>query len=146
VSRIVVGYDGSPAADAALDVALEEARLRGLPLRIVCAWEIPLLDYEGAPYAPPADLAEPASGRAVAVLGSAVRRLGEDPGVEIETVVVQGDPAAVLQDEAKEAKLLVVGTRGLGTLKGVVLGSVSRSLAHHATIPLLIVPAPEDPK
>jgi nucleotide-binding universal stress UspA family protein len=146
VTRIVVGYDGSPAASAALDVALEEARLRGLPLRIVCAWEIPPLDYEGAPYAPPSDLIEPARQHADATLESAVRSLGDDHGVEIEAEAVPGHPAAVLQDEAAGAMLLVVGTRGLGTAMGVVLGSVSRSLAHHATTPLLIVPAPEDRK
>jgi nucleotide-binding universal stress UspA family protein len=52
MTRIVVGIDGSPPADAALAFAVQEARLRQLPLRIVCAWEIAAIEYTGAAFAP----------------------------------------------------------------------------------------------
>jgi nucleotide-binding universal stress UspA family protein len=57
MTGIVVGFDGSPPAEAALAFALEEARLRKLPLRIVYAWEIPSIEYAGVAVTPTPDLA-----------------------------------------------------------------------------------------
>jgi nucleotide-binding universal stress UspA family protein len=144
VSRIVVGFDASPAAEAALLVGLEEARLRGLPLRVVCSWEVPPLEYSGAAFAAVPDLNEAAERHARTVLAAAEASVGPDPGVPFETLAVHGHPATVLADEAKDAALVVVGTRGMNTLKGILVGSVSLALAHHCTTPLLIVPAPPD--
>ncbi len=144
MSRIVVGFDASPAAEAALAVGLEEARLRKLPLRVVCSWEVPPLEYSGAAYAPVPDLNEAAERHAHTVLAAAEASLGPNPGVEVETVAVHGHPAAVLAEEGKEATVVVVGTRGAGTLKGMLIGSVSQALAHHCTAPLMIVPAPHE--
>jgi nucleotide-binding universal stress UspA family protein len=142
VSRIVVGFDGSPAAEAALAVAHVEATLRGLPLRVVCSWEVPPLEYAGAAFAPLADLTDAARDNAQRVIAEAIAKLDSSSGIEIEAVAVQGHPATVLLEQAEDATMLVVGTRGLSTLKGIVRGSVSQSLAHHCSVPLLIVPAP----
>lgn len=144
MSRIVVGFDASPAAEAALSVALEEAKLRGLPLRVVCGWEVPPLEYSGAAFAAVPDLTEAAERHARTVLAAAEASLGPDPGVPVETVAIQGHPASILADEAKEATLVVVGTRGMNTLKGILVGSVSLALAHHCSTPLVIVPAPPE--
>jgi nucleotide-binding universal stress UspA family protein len=141
MSKIVVGYDGSPEADAALEVAVEEAQLRKLPLRLVCTWEVPPLEYAGVAFAPAPDYNDAAKRHADTVLEAAAERLGSS-GVEFETAAVPGHPTVVLLEEAKGAKLLVVGTRGRGALKGLVLGSVSQALAHHCAAPLLIVPSP----
>jgi nucleotide-binding universal stress UspA family protein len=139
VSRIVVGYDGSPASEAALAVAVEEAQLRKLPLRLVCTWEVPPLEYAGVAFAPAPDYNDAAKRHADTVLADAVERLAST-GVEVETAAVPGHAASVLLEQAEGAKLLVVGTRGRGALKGLVLGSVSQALAHHCAVPLLIVP------
>ena len=144
MSRIVVGFDASPAAEAALMVALEEAKLRKLPLRVVCSWEIPALELTGAAFANTSDLAEAAERHARTVLAAAEASLGPDPGVPVETMAVHGHPATVLAEEAQEATLVVVGTRGSSTLKGILIGSVSQALSHHCTAPLVIVPAPDD--
>jgi nucleotide-binding universal stress UspA family protein len=139
---IVVGIDGSEASDAALAFALEEAKLRKLPLRIVCAWEVPALEYAGAAFVPTPDLAESAQRVADEALARAVAQVGSDPGVHVETAAVHGHPAQVLVEQASDATLLVVGTRGHGGLAGLVLGSVSQAVAHHCgATPLVIVPA-----
>jgi nucleotide-binding universal stress UspA family protein len=142
VSRIVVGFDASPAAEAALMIALEEAKLRQLPLRVVSCWEIPPLEYAGTGFANTADLAEAAERHAHTVLAAAQASLGPDPGVPFETVAVHGHPANVLAEEADDATIVVVGTRGSSTIKGLLIGSVSQALSHHCNAPLLIVPAP----
>ncbi len=138
---IVVGVDGSPAADAALAFALEEAKLRQLPLRIVCAWEIRPREYAGAAFVPTPDLARSAEGEAEAVLARAAAMLGADLGVHVETAAVAGHPAKVLIEQAVGATLLVVGTRGHGGLASLVLGSVSQAVAHRCSAPLAIVPS-----
>jgi nucleotide-binding universal stress UspA family protein len=139
---IVVGIDGTEAADAALAFAFEEAKLRKLPLRIVCAWEIPSMEYAGAAFVPTPDLAESAERAAGELLDRAVATLGPDPGIHVETSAIHGHPATVLVEQASDAAVLVVGSRRHGELASFVLGSVSKAVAHHCAIPLVIVPAP----
>jgi nucleotide-binding universal stress UspA family protein len=142
MSAIVVGVDGTPAARAALTHALEEARLRNLPLRIVAAWEVPAIEYAGAAFAATPDLTSEAEHAADAALAEAVSQIGPDPGVEVQAISVHGHPATVLAEQARGATLLVVGTRGRNTLTSIVLGSVSQALAHHCPTALMIVPDP----
>jgi nucleotide-binding universal stress UspA family protein len=139
---VVAGFDGSDAARDALRFALEEARLRGLPLRIVCAWEIPALEYAGAAMAPTPDLADEAQAQAERAVAQARELVGDDdPGVAVEAVAVPGHAADVLLEQAAGAALLVVGSRGHGALARLVLGSVSQAVAHGARCPVAIVPA-----
>jgi len=144
LAGIVVGIDGSPAADAALAYALEEAKLRSLPLRIVCAWEVPALEYAGAPFAATPELTTEAERAAGVKLAEATRKLGADHGVVVETLAVHGHPATVLLEQAQDASLVVLGTRGRNMLAAFVLGSVSHAVAHHCPTPLTIVPVPHD--
>jgi nucleotide-binding universal stress UspA family protein len=139
MTRIVVGIDGSPPADAALAFAVQEARLRQLPLRIVCAWEIAAIEYTGAAFAPTRDLGAEAEHHAEEVLARAVEAIGREPGIEIETVAAPGHPPAVLVERSEGATLLVVGTRGRAGFARVVLGSVSQAVAHQGLCPLAIV-------
>jgi nucleotide-binding universal stress UspA family protein len=141
VPGIVVGIDGSPASEAALTFAFDEAKLRQLPLRIVCAWEIPPLEYSGAAFVPTPDVAHSAEEVAEATLASAAAKLGPAPGIHVETLAVHGHPAKVLVEQAQDATLLVLGTHGHGGLASLVLGSVSQAVAHHCPVPLAIVPA-----
>lgn len=139
MATIVVGVDGSEGASAALEFAAREAALRGARLRIVGAWEIP-----------PAVLASVVAGRefyegfkenAVAIVREAVARVAElQPSVECEARVVEGQAGNVLLDEAHGAELLVVGNRGHGGFRGLLLGSVSRQVVQHARSPVVVVP------
>jgi nucleotide-binding universal stress UspA family protein len=137
---IVVGIDGSPAGEAALRFALEEARLRELSLRVICVWEASASAYMGEAFAPTADVFLEAEHHAEAVLHSALEGLAPDNAVEVEALSVEGHPATVLVEQARDAELLVVGSRGRGAATGLLLGSVSQSIAHHAPCPLVIVP------
>ena len=138
---VVVGVDGSAEADAALRFALTEAQLRRLPLRVVCAWEPSTSSYVGEAFAATPDAFLEAEHLAEEVLRVAVA--GISPAdVPIEAIAIEGRPAAVLVEQAAGAELLVVGSRGHGTAKRLLLGSVSTEVAHHAPCPVAIVPPP----
>ncbi len=138
--RVVVGIDGSPGSDAALRFALEEAKQRGLPLRIVCAWEPSAGVFVGEAFAATADAFTGAEQSADAVLRAALEQIGPEPGVEVEALSVEGPAGAVVVDQAQDAALIVVGTRGHGKAAGLLLGSVSQEIVHHSPCPVAIVP------
>ena len=146
MTRVVVGVDGSRGAAAALRVAVQEAAERGLPLRIGCAWEAPAGTYVGEAFAPTADGFVEAEHHAEDVLRSALEQVAAGAAVETEALAVEGSPAKVLIEQARDAALLVVGSRGRGTAASLLLGSVSQKLSHHAPCPLVIVPAPDEEK
>lgn len=139
MSLIVVGVDGSKESKEALRWAIEEAQLRQSTLRAVAAWTYPTM-FVGA-YVPPelvdADLL---SSAARTTLDATIAEVaGDDPHAYIERVVEQGSPAEVLVDAARDADLLVVGSRGHGGFTGLLLGSVSQQCAHHAPCAVVIV-------
>jgi nucleotide-binding universal stress UspA family protein len=139
MSMIVVGVDGSPGARTALEFALHESRLRGADLRVVAAWQLPAVAYAGG-YGPgDAELYGQLEQEARDNASGALARVDAN-GVEITTVVREGSASHVLLEEAADADLLVVGSRGLGGFRGLLLGSVSQQCAHHAPCPLVIVP------
>ncbi len=137
----VVGIDGSPEGDAALRFGLEEARLRGILLRVVCAWEASAGSYVGEAFTPTADVYLEGEHHAEDVLRAALDRLAPGATVAVEAVAVEGHPASVLVEQARGAELLVVGSRGRGGATSLLLGSISQSVAHHAPCPVVIVPA-----
>lgn len=138
---IVVGVDGSTSAQAALRFALAEARRRGATLRAVAAWHLPVAAYGGAFVPPDPELASELEPGVRRTLERALADAGDEAeGVEVEPVVREGAPARVLLEEAGEADLLVVGSRGLGGFRGLLLGSVSQQCSHHAPCPVVIVP------
>jgi nucleotide-binding universal stress UspA family protein len=144
METIVVGADGSEGSAAALEFAAGEAAFRGARLRIVSAWQIPVAAYGNA-FAPPLDptaldafrvRAEQVADDALAT----VKRL--QPSLEAEAMTVQGQPADVLLEHGAKAKLIVVGRRGLGGFKSLLLGSVSQQVVQHATCPVVVVNQP----
>ena len=128
----VVGVDGSPHAAAAVDMAFEEAALRGAVLRALYVWHPPLLgvlDEEAAVQECRRVLSETVAGRTAT-----------HPGVELRHEVVLGHPVRVLTEASEHALGLVVGTRGHGGFTGMLLGSVSQGVLHHAHCPVITVP------
>jgi len=140
---VVAGFDGSPSSEAALRVALCEAKLRQARLLVVSAWHAPTR-YYGSAAAPSASraLAEDTRKELATKLEAAVAALREEAdGTAIETRLVEGAAASVLADEAADADLLVVGSRGFGGFRELLLGSVGRQCAQHAPFPVLVVPS-----
>ncbi|GIH95780.1 universal stress protein [Planobispora siamensis] len=134
---VVVGIDGSSAGAGALAFAFAEAAARGVELRAVHAWSGPLV--EGVPgLLTPAEEREGGEQR---VLAEALAGWGEHyPDVKVVAQAVNGHPVEVLKGASTGAGLLVVGSRGRGELTGLLLGSVSHSLLHHAPCPLVVAP------
>ena len=144
---VVVGYDGSQGGEAALQVAAREARLRQASLLIVAAWQA-RPHYYGSRAAPSAQLrlatdVQKEMGRRLDDAAAQLREKATD--LEIEARLLEGPAAQILTREAKGAELLVVGSRGLGGLRELLLGSVSHQCAQHAPCPVLIVPAQSAP-
>jgi nucleotide-binding universal stress UspA family protein len=149
MGKIVVGVDGSAGSGAALAWAIEEARLRGSTLHAVHAWELALAPGEPETYVA---VGEPSSEHdleavsrrletsADEVLAASVRDV-DATGVDLRPESVEGNAADTLLHAAEDAELLVVGSRGRGTVKSLVLGSVSQKVAHRAGCPVVIVRA-----
>jgi nucleotide-binding universal stress UspA family protein len=133
--RIVVGVDGSPSSRAALRWAARQAALTGARLHAVIAWTVPVT-YGPMPVPDwGADWEESAR----ATLEEVVRtELGDRAG-EATVEVSEGGAALVLLDAAKDADLVVVGSRGHGGFAGLLLGSVAQHVTTHARCPVLVV-------
>jgi nucleotide-binding universal stress UspA family protein len=146
VTTIIVGVDGSPSSEGALDWALEEAALRGA--RVVALAVSPLPWSLGYDPVAKVDRDEVAAGRRAeveAAVAASRTRVGASPDLEVEAhVQLDERPAFVLITAAAEADLLVVGSRGRGGFRGLLLGSVSTACVHHAPCPVVVVPAPPD--
>jgi nucleotide-binding universal stress UspA family protein len=136
---IVVGVDGSETARLATRWAAREARERGATLRLVSAWSLPTGTYYGpAPVSD--DLVKDLVKAAEDTLAVALQEVRDEAGlIDVETSVEEGQASQVLLDASRTADLLVVGSRGLGGFRELLLGSVSQQLAHHATCPVVIV-------
>jgi nucleotide-binding universal stress UspA family protein len=139
---IVVGVDHSAGAKAALRFALEEAKLRQATLCVVHAWQygnIGISGFEGSYPALGGDIKE-LRAAAESDLDATMQEAIPDTGtVDVERRVVEDRPAAALVAESRGADLLVVGSRGHGGFAGLLLGSVSLQVAHHAACPVVIV-------
>lgn len=140
--RIVVGIDGSPAADAALRWATTQALLTESKVEAILVWDW-RPEYGVYPYGPNQQAQER---RAAAALARAVCILPPDARSIVTTQLVRGHPAGVLLAAAEDADLLVVGNNRGGPLAERVLGSVSRRLAAAARRPVVVTHAGADAK
>lgn len=139
MERIVVGVDGSEGSVAALRWAVEEAAVRGAVVEAVSAFHVP---YVGAASVMPLMLdPKEFEDAASAVLRKVVEAVDasslDEPIVEL---VVEGPASTVLVEAGRRASMLVVGARGHGGLSGMLLGSISRQVTEHATVPVVVVP------
>ncbi len=139
MERIVVGVDGSEGSLAALAWAVTEATLRGAIVEAVNAFHVP---YAGAASVMPLMLdPKEFEDAAAAELHKAVAGVDASALVQgIEELVVEGPASTVLVQAGQRASLLVVGARGHGGLAGMLLGSVSRQVTEHASVPVVVVP------
>jgi len=137
--RIVVGVDGSIGARVALKWALEEARLRGVELDVVHAWEYLGVVTVGYIAVDRTQMEEAAQ----LLVERMLEQVGAAKDDDVHAMVVEGAPARVLLDASRGAALVVVGSRGRGGFSGMLLGSVSRQVVHHARCPVVVVPTPE---
>ncbi len=138
--RIVVGIDGSEGSLVALRVAATEARLRGVPLEVLCAWH-PGMSGSLPGFGvgtPVADALDELSTALTATLEA--EGLGAGGDLTVTATVVAAHAAESLIDASENAALVVVGSRGHGGFAGMILGSVSQHVTTHARCPVMIVP------
>ncbi|GAA1860082.1 universal stress protein [Myceligenerans crystallogenes] len=139
VRRIVVGVDGSPQAEAALTHAIQQAQAWGAELSAVAgvpvgagsgllAWLPSNIDHEQV-------LADIAAGLDAIV----DKHEALHPGMRIRRIVLDGTGAELLTEFSTAADLIVVGSRGRGGFRGLLLGSTSQAVLHHSACPVLVV-------
>jgi nucleotide-binding universal stress UspA family protein len=128
---VLVGYDGSSSSRDAVDWAARAAREQGAVLTVCHAWAP---GYAGPSLEP--EHYDPARAAARWILPTAIRN--PDPG-EVQQILIEGSAAGVLCEQSADASVLVVGSRGLGGLSGLMLGSVSLQSAAFAHSPVVVV-------
>ncbi|MDA8270087.1 MAG: universal stress protein [Actinomycetota bacterium] len=134
-NKIIVGVDGSPSSNAALEWAAQEAEIRGSTLELIHAWNYPNLGYGGY-VAVLEDFEKDAS----ALLDEVVAFVRKNyPKLQLVSSLIQGPTAQTIMDRAKEADMVVVGSRGRGGFSGLLLGSVGQQLVHHCPAPVVII-------
>lgn len=143
MSGIVVGIDGSHNSSRALDWAMAEAAVRKAELTVITVNSVPAGYWSGAPVTLPSDEEKVAEIRKAAesAVQEAAAKLGTSQPVSVTVSALNGYPVQALIDAAKESELLVVGTRGGGGFSSLRLGSVSNQVIHHASCPVVVVPA-----
>ncbi|MBX3286050.1 MAG: universal stress protein [Actinobacteria bacterium] len=144
VGTIVVGFDGSPSAEVALDWALAEAVVRRARVLVLAVSPLPWsLGYDPNWHADREQIAGERRAEVEAAVAASRTRVGVPDDVEVEArVQLDERPAFVLITAAADADLLVVGSRGRGGFRGLLLGSVSTACVHHAPCPVVVVPSP----
>lgn len=142
--RIVVAVDGSAESKVALRWAGTLARRTGALIDAVMVWQHPTFyAWEGALAIPPDWDPRSDADKAVSAVADEVFGLDRPTGFRI--FLLEGSAADRIIQHAAEAQMLVVGNRGRGGFKGLLLGSVSSACAAHATCPVLIVHADDAP-
>lgn len=131
---VVVGIDGSDSALAAARWAAVEAERRGAPLHLVLAFPGDASAIAGNPYR--AELHARAEQQMADAVNAADRAV---PGRGVNSSVVHDFPVSALAEQARHAQLLVLGSRGLGGLTGLLIGSVAITLAAKAACPVVVV-------
>ncbi|MEU1285006.1 universal stress protein [Kitasatospora sp. NPDC005856] len=130
---VVAGFDGSPESRAATEWAAHEAERRGCPLDLLEAWPWPHRDVVGS---------EETYRHALARLSLRAEELRPMAGAgPVTTAIVPTDPAEALEAAGNSAAVLVLGSRGLGAVRGFLVGSVSQEVLRRASCPVVLVRA-----
>jgi nucleotide-binding universal stress UspA family protein len=128
---VLVGIDGSPAAEAATALAFDEASRRGVDLVALHAWsDAGVFTADWPEY----------ENQGSEVLAERLASWQQQyPDVHVRRRVVRGDPIRWLHEESEHSQLVVVGSHGLGGFAGMLLGSVSSAVAQSAQVPVIVV-------
>ncbi len=138
VRPVVVGVDGSATSGRAIDLAFDHASWLRVPLVAVHAWRLPAPVGTGASWRTQ-DITDLRVAQDALLAESLAGRAERYPDVEVRPVVRRGAAAETVLAVARDAQLLVVGSRGRGGFQGLLLGSVSRAVLHHASCPVVVV-------
>ncbi|MGD0705431.1 MAG: universal stress protein [Trebonia sp.] len=139
---IIVGIDGSDHSRQALEWAIREAAVRRAPLTVLTVQQA-VAGYWGGPVLYPGDqdLATKAREKAREETNRTLEKIDQESRPSSVTVqAVVGLPAEALLEAAADADLLVVGSRGAGGFKRLLMGSVSVQVTHHAHCPVVVIP------
>ena len=136
---VVVGYDGSPTAEAVLTAAIDQAQARDCGLVVIRAFRPATPAWPAGTPSPRTFNAATARAALTTELQTAVAPVAEKyPTVPVDVRVAGADAAQLLVEASRTARLVVVGSRGHGGFAGMLLGSVGLHLLHHAQCPVLI--------
>lgn len=140
--KILVPVDGSGHSFRALSHAVALARSFAAELSIlyvsVLSQQVPLYDQVKGTKIPPNVSKDPAN-FAKTILAEAVKRVPE--GISVKTYNELGEPRTAITDFAAQNgyEVIIIGSRGLGAISGLLLGSVSTYVVHHSPCPVLVV-------
>lgn len=135
---IVVGYDGSTGSQSALRWATTEAVRTMAPLRLVEAFELVILTRPSPGHVVPLEAVRTARRRGLEAVAESVRL--HHPDLTVDTNLVGGPASRVLIEAAEDARLVVLGSRGLGGWSGLLVGSVAVQVTTHAQCPVVVIP------
>ena len=137
-NTVVVAVDGSDAAKNAVRWAANTASKRGVPLRIASSYTMPQFLYaEGM--VPPQELFDELQAETMSIVEEA-KKIAEEvnPDLKIAYTIAEGTPIDMLLELSETNKMIVMGSRGLGGLSGMVMGSVSAAVVSHAHCPVVV--------
>lgn len=135
---IVIGYDGSPGSISALRWAAAAADRAMAPLQIVEAFEIVIVSRPSPGKIVPLEAVRAARQTGLDAVAAGLRE--QHPGLRVETSLVGGSAPKTLVDAARDARLMVLGSRGLGGWSGLLVGSVAVQVTTHAECPVVVIP------
>ena len=141
MKKIVVGVDGSEAAQGALQWAYEEARLARAELVVLHSWDYPYSEVADGTADVRSSMQRDATAQLQSASAALVKQATQD-GIVVTSMLVEKTPAQALVDEAATADLVVVGSRGRGGLSSLLLGSVSRAVVQHSPCPVAVIRHP----
>ena len=139
---VVVGVDGSPNSERALEWAMRQAAAVRAPLTVIAVHEVPKSYWGGIPVIGPADesLLRDLRQAAEEMTHRAASKLGDDGPASVTVHAVSGFVVKELVDASQKADLVVLGARGGSAFARVVMGSVSNEVVQHSACPVVIVP------
>ena len=140
--HILVPYDGSDPANAALSQAVDLATSQGSTLTLISVWRRPsqIVGAEMPMTPDTVDIIDrDAEVEAERMLASARARVPE--GIRVDTMLVEGPPAVAILETAQRGRhdIVIMGSRGRGAIRSALLGSVSAAMIHHSPIPVLVM-------
>jgi len=135
---VMVGLQDAPESIAAAELAFQEADVRGVPLVLCYVWD-QSFEYQDFEMPVEVDVEEVTKSLDHMLTKLAAPMAQKYPNVKVSNRVLRGRPTDVLAAASTNASLLVIGSRGLGGFRGLLLGSTSRHLVRLASCPVLIV-------